>query len=326
MLSFIHLFPAQANGYPGLNLGNQCSGTTYPGPGYNGVNDPTKNQLFQCPNIQRDLNYCRRVAPGKKILLSLGGGTDAYQLTGASDGIKLATQLWYMFGPRQQAWVNKGGPRPFDYGTVGFSVDGFDLDIEHPSTDRAAGYKALVTELKRLFGTVSTKFYLTASPQCIVPDANMKEMIQTAAFDLLFIQFYNTLQCSARRWVIENPQYKVGGAFAWAGFTYDNWTTYLTSTPSKNARLFISLPGSGAAAANPAYAVSLKGASNLANAYYCRPNFGGVAIWDATRASNNTCKYRRDGGQNTFLVIPTLTSSSLPAAICFGSPPRGIGL
>ncbi|KAK6076406.1 Endochitinase A1 [Seiridium cupressi] len=284
ILSFIHLFPAQANGYPGLNLGNQCSDETYPGPGYGGKNDPSKNQLLKCPNIQRDLNYCRAKYPSKKILLSLGGGTNGYQLTGASDGTNLATQLWNLFGPRQQSLVNRGIPRPFDYNNIGFSVDGFDLDIEHPSTDKSAGYKALVTELKRLFGTANSQFYLTASPQCVVPDANMKDMLSTVAFDLVFIQFYNTWRCSARRWIVENPLYQPGGPVAWAGFTYGNWTNWLANTPSKNARLFLSLPGS-AAAANKGYEVTLRGENSITNAYYCRPNFGGISVWDATGMS-----------------------------------------
>ncbi|KAK9418821.1 hypothetical protein SUNI508_07593 [Seiridium unicorne] len=286
ILSFIHLFPAQANGYPGLNLGNQCSDETYPGPGYGGKNDPSKNQLLKCPNIQRDLNYCRAKYPSKKILLSLGGGTNGYQLTGASDGTNLATQLWNLFGPRQQSLVNRGIPRPFDYNNIGFSVDGFDLDIEHPSTDKSAGYKALVTELKRLFGTANSQFYLTASPQCVVPDANMKDMLSTVAFDLVFIQFYNTWRCSARRWIVENPLYQPGGPVAWAGFTYGNWTNWLANTPSKNARLFLSLPGS-ATAADKGYQVTLRGENSIANAYYCRPNFGGISVWDATYASAN---------------------------------------
>ncbi|KAK9790302.1 hypothetical protein SCARD494_08608 [Seiridium cardinale] len=308
ILSFIHLFPAQANGYPGLNLGNQCSGETYPGPGYGGKNDPSKNQLLKCPNIQHDLNYCRAKYPSKKILLSLGGGTNGYQLTGASDGTNLATQLWNLFGPRQQRLVNRGIPRPFDYNNIGFSVDGFDLDIEHPSTNKSAGYKALVTELKRLFRTANSQFYLTASPQCVVPDANMKDMLSTVAFDLVFIQFYNTWKCSARRWIVENPLYQPGGPVAWAGFTYGNWTNWLANTPSKHARLFLSLPGS-AAAANKGYEVTLRGENSIANAYYCRPNFGGISVWDATYASANM-HGTRNFYQNTKVILNVASANA----------------
>lgn len=111
MLSFVHLFPQQANGYPGIDFGNQCWAETYPGPGYGGQNRPANNRLLKCPNLQQDLYSCRQreAKTGKKVfLLSLGGGTAAYQLTGAVDGDTLAKQLWFMFGPRQSGWVGQG--------------------------------------------------------------------------------------------------------------------------------------------------------------------------------------------------------------------------
>lgn len=309
ILSFVHLFPQQANGYPGINFGNQCYDEAYPGPGYNGINDPSKNQLLKCPNLQIDLNYCRRKRPSLKFLLSLGGGTNEYQLTGVVDGIKLATQLWYVFGPRRQNLVNRGLPRPFDYKNIGFSVDGFDFDIEHPSLDNSAGYNALATELKRLYSTErSSQYYLTASPQCLVPDPNLKGVLSTTAFDMLFIQFYNTYMCSARRWAINNPLYQVGGPFTPAGFTYDDWTTYLAYTPSKNARLFIGLPGS-AEAASPDSAITVKQAKSLVNAYYCRPNFGGVSIWEATSAAANIYG-PRNFYQNIKIILRVATASA----------------
>lgn len=111
----MHLFPAQANGYPGIDFGNQCwAAEPYPGPGYRGQNKPANNRLRKCPNLQRDLHACRQQNTGiarKTILLSVGGGSTAYQLTGAADGDALAKQLWYMFGPRQNSWVKQGLPR-----------------------------------------------------------------------------------------------------------------------------------------------------------------------------------------------------------------------
>ncbi len=310
VLSFVHLFPQQANGYPGIDFGNQCWAETYPGPGYGGRDRPADNRLLRCPNLQRDLNACRQTrdggAGGKKILLSLGGGTGAYQLTGAADGEALAGQLWSMFGPRQAGWVARGLPRPFDYNGVGFSVDGFDLDIEHPATDGSAGYRALAAKLRSLYATAppATKFYLTASPQCVVPDASMKDILLTApttkaavAFDMIFVQFYNTAACSARRWADANPAYVPGSGpsgIAAAGFTYDAWKAFLAGTPSRNARIYIGLPGS-AAAARPGFDLTVKQAANIASAHYCRANFGGVAIWDATYAGANVA-----GGKNFY--------------------------
>ncbi|KAK8065718.1 endoglucanase type K [Apiospora hydei] len=238
ILSFVHLFPQQANGYPGIDFGNQCYAETFPGPG------------------------------------------------------SFATQLWCMFGPRQNAWVQRGFPRPFDYNDIGFSVDGFDLDVEHPSTDASAGYKALVTKLRSLYAT------------CIVPDANMKDMLTATTFDMIFIQFYNTPQCAARRWANANPGYQPGNTFDTAGFTYDSWSTWLAGTYSRNARLYIGLPGS-AAAANPGNDLSVAQAATIANAYYCRSNFGGTAIWEATYASANVA-----GGKNFYQNLKVVLNAA----------------
>ncbi|KAI1334647.1 carbohydrate-binding module family 18 protein [Xylariaceae sp. FL0016] len=302
VLSFVHLFPAQANGYPGINFGNQCSGDKFTGPGYGGKNVPANNQLLKCPSLQKDLYTCRQTST-KKILLSLGGGTAAYELTGATDGDALATMLWYMFGPRDADWVARGLPRPLDYTTpgsgatmVGFSVDGFDLDIEHAAaTAGSEGYRTLVTKLRSLYARAPGTFYLSGSPQCVVPDANMGELLKATTFDMVFVQFYNTPQCSARRWAEANPGYAPGDkAFDVAGFTFDAWTAFLSSTYSRNARLYIGMPGS-ARAANAGFDVSVAQAGRLASAFYCRSNFGGVAVWEATYASENVV-----GGKNFY--------------------------
>ncbi|KAI1384214.1 carbohydrate-binding module family 18 protein [Hypoxylon trugodes] len=286
VLSFVYLFPQQGNGFPGLNFGNQCGGTVYAGPGYNGVNNASNNHLYVCPNIQHDLNTCRATS-NKKFILSLGGETSQYQLNGATDGTNFANTLWGLFGPRTTAWVNANKPRPFDYNGVGFTVDGFDLDVEHPPTDNWAGYNALVSQLRTNFGSgAGSQYFLTASPQCVVPDANLNGVLQRGTFDMLFIQYYNTPQCSAATWVNSNTGYKPGATFNTAGFTFDTWTTWLASTPSKNAKLFIGLPGSSGAAAASSVVTPAQ-AQNLIDAYYCRGNFGGVSVWEATYAAAN---------------------------------------
>lgn len=287
VLSFVNLFPAQANGFPGLNFGNQCGSTVYPGPGYNGVNNATQNALYSCGPIQKDLYTCRQTT-NKKILLSLGGATPQYQLSGATDGTNLANLLWGLFGPKTTTWVNAGKPRPFDYNGVGFSVDGFDLDIEHPPTDSWAGYIALVKQLRTNYGTLAgTSYFVTASPQCVVPDANLQGVLQQGTFDMLFVQYYNTPQCSAASWASANANYKPGGTVTTGGFTYDTWTSWLSSTPSKNAKLFIGLLGSSAAGSATSV-LTVPQAQNIVDAYYCRTNFAGVSVWEATYAAANT--------------------------------------
>lgn len=138
-LGFINLFPAQANGWPGSNYASSCWAEYYDAPGYHGVDNNTNNLLLShCPGMAQDIQYCQ--SQGKKILLSLGGATPEYNLTGAVDGVAFADFLWGAYGPLTDAWAGK--PRPFDPlpGTEGEGiptiVDGFDFDIEHPDSGK----------------------------------------------------------------------------------------------------------------------------------------------------------------------------------------------
>ncbi|KAL8393284.1 hypothetical protein RB595_003171 [Gaeumannomyces hyphopodioides] len=279
VLSFIHLFPAQANGLPGSNFGNQCRGAVYRGPG----RDRRKDALqADCPRLRSQLAACQG-RHGKKLLLSLGGGTAGYQLTGAAAGRALADQLWALFGPPGDPASRL--PRPFGAA----DLDGFDLDIEHPPTDGGAGYRALAARLRAHFASPRGRRkprYLTASPQCLVPDSNLSAVIRAVRFDALFIQFYNTQTCSAARWARSNPSFTPGSSRApsAAGFTFDDWARHLRGTPSRGARLLVGLPG-GARAAAPGQYVPPDAARRLVEAYYCRPQFAGVAVWDATYAA-----------------------------------------
>lgn len=137
LLAFVHRFPAQGNGWPGTNFGNHCEGSgvpgvldVYQGPG----NDSTQDQLLSyCPRIAEAVPICQNVY-GKKIILSLGGGVDGYELAGAADGEYFADFIWGAFGPQTRNWLDDGLPRPFDGpNNYPVEVDGFDFDIELPS-------------------------------------------------------------------------------------------------------------------------------------------------------------------------------------------------
>ncbi|KAJ0122781.1 chitin recognition protein [Diaporthe amygdali] len=290
-LSFVNLFPAQANGFPGTNFGNQCSGAVYAGPGYNGVVDPTKDALqSDCPLIASDIAACQRTY-GKKILLALGGDSGEYQLDGATDGVKFANELWGLFGPRNKIWVKAGLPRPFDVAgdATGSAVDGFTMDIENVPDDGSAGYIAFANQLRTLYpASPQTGLLLTAAPQCTVPDASLGQVIASVAFDALFIQFYNTAACSARAWVNANPNFVSGThTFPSGGFTYDTWSTAIAGGASAAAKLYIGLPGSTDAVDDPTFYLNQNETANIVDAYFCNRNFGGVAIYDATYADEN---------------------------------------
>lgn len=281
-IGFIHIFPQQGNGFPGSNFANQCWGGTYvyPGPGPN----PSLDQLqSSCPQLTADIPVCQNVY-GKKIILSLGGGTNTYQLSGAANGEAFADFLWGAFGPRTSEWIVKGLPRPFDGADKSVEVDGFDFDIEIPSPDNQAGYIAMATRLRQHFQTASKKFILTGAPQCIVIDANMGALISAVPFDIIFVQYYNTPQCSARNWVNANSNFAMDGVERTNGFTYNTWSNFLSGTASANAKLYIGVPGAPDAGG---FYLSPDEISWLIKAHFCKGNFGGVMIWEATSAENN---------------------------------------
>lgn len=141
-LAFINRFLAQGNGYPGSNFGDQCGSAVYDAPGYDGVDDPSNdNLLSSCPYLPADITYCQ--SQGKKVLLSLGGavpsdGISTYALNNEQEGTDLANFIWGAYGPYAETW---DGPRPFDYtdsdGVLHHVVvDGYDLDVEASSSGK----------------------------------------------------------------------------------------------------------------------------------------------------------------------------------------------
>lgn len=85
---------------------------------------------------------------GKKIILSLGGASSTYQLTGAAEGTAFADFLWGAFGPQTASWISSGLPRPFDGpNNLAVEVDGFDFDIEYAPTGMFGPCAWLVHEL-----------------------------------------------------------------------------------------------------------------------------------------------------------------------------------
>lgn len=307
ILSFIHRFPAQGNGWPGMNFGNFCRGSGLPGvlDVYHGPgNDSSKDQLLSnCPSISAAIPVCQGVY-GKKILLSFGGGAPGYELIGVAEGEAFADFMWGAFGPQTRKWLDDGLPRPFD-GPNNFpvEVDGFDFDMEFPtsgirinspfvfswfanldSPDKQAGYIAMIKRLRSYYVGADKQYLITGAPQCIVPDANIGNMIAATQFDILFLQFYNTPWCSVRSWVNANPNYLTTGVEKFSHFSYNKWADFLPGTASANAKLYIGI--FGGPESNDDY-LNVTEMFSIMKAYYCRENFGGVMMWDATSAENN---------------------------------------
>lgn len=123
---------------------------------------------------------------------------------------------------------------------------------------------------------------------------------------MIFIQFYNTPFCSARQWVTDNPNYKPGNNVTESRFSYGEWVNEIASGASKDAKLYISLPGGPAAAGAGSYITPAE-ASSLISAFHCQEKFGGVAIWEATYAENNNAT---EGKPFYALIKEALTAQS----------------
>jgi chitinase len=107
-----------------------------------------------------------------------------------------ADQLWNMF------FGGSSSTRPFGSAIL----DGIDLDIENGgSTGKnkifychakyshlmtvSLGYVAFITQLQSHFSSATKKYYITAAPQCVYPDANLGAVINSIPFDAIYIQF-----------------------------------------------------------------------------------------------------------------------------------------
>ena len=245
----------------------------------NGVNTKL---LSNCPSIGPDIVTCQQTY-GKTILLSIGGGYPTnYYIKDDSSAVYFAEFLWAAFGPASLS--NGTIPRPFGNA----SVDGFDFDIESQISPapipnyQSNGYVPMVNYLKNtLFPQDNSKpYYLSATPQCILPDIHLSSVITNAYFDWVQVQFYNTFQCSARAGI--NHLNGVGQN----DISYGQWTSSSSKNPSP--KFLIGLPASTAAVSNATYYLPPAQVLRIVNEFYSsKARFGGIMIYEATYSKNN---------------------------------------
>ncbi|KAG2171822.1 hypothetical protein INT43_008202 [Umbelopsis isabellina] len=213
--------------------------------------------LYHCPSIGNDIKTCQ--SKGKKILLSLGGADGSYGFSSNSAAQAYADQIWGLFGN------GNGSLRPFDTAVL----DGFDLDIEGGTN---TGYAAFITQMRTHYASDTSKqYYISGAPQCPFPDQWLGASLDSAWYDFVWVQFYNNY-CSVQ-----------GGSFNFN--TWDNWAK--TSSVNPNVKVFLGLPGStGAAGSGYVNANTLKSTIPSLRSQYS--SFGGVMMWDASEAYDNT--------------------------------------
>lgn len=285
-IAFVNQFANTGDGILGENFGSACWAGSYPGPGYDGVINRTADALPErCIDLQNDIPYCQ-ANYDTKILISIGGAVGenlaAYGLGNETQGIALAEMLWYGYGPYNvtasgvlgDGTQGLGFIRPLDRGynntnyTEHVDVDGFDFDIETNSADEQLGYVACINHLRKLIGIYQTAYpgskdyIISGAPQCPIPDAHMDVIIAQAQFDIIWVQFYNNdaYGCSARNYITSgtNSNFNLN-----SGAT--NWTSTLAqSLHSKDAKLYIGLPGGPAGSSHsPFYFSDYRGAESF---------------------------------------------------------------
>lgn len=117
ILAFLTHF-AGPGGYPIIDFGAACGGQTQQ------MLNAGAAGLLSCPLLASYITKCQ--GTGKKVLLSLGGGTSDVALPDDENAKKVAKQLWNLFGAGKS---ENPGLRPF--GNV--TLDGFDIGESYPS-------------------------------------------------------------------------------------------------------------------------------------------------------------------------------------------------
>ncbi|KAL0382404.1 UNVERIFIED_CONTAM: Hevamine-A [Sesamum calycinum] len=171
-----------------------------------------------CRRLITEIQACQNL--GIKVLLSLGGSAGNYSLCSTDDAYQVAAYLYDTF----LSGTSSTGP----LGAV--TLDGIDFDIEYPGTTK---YWDDLARALASYSTPAKKVYLSAAPQCPIPDRNLDTAIKTGLFDYVWVQFYNNPGCDYRS--------GVSGLIA----AWNQWSAYL---PEGN-QLFLGLPAAPGAAA-----------------------------------------------------------------------------
>ncbi|KAM4062136.1 glycosyl hydrolases family 18 domain-containing protein [Hirsutella rhossiliensis] len=227
---------------------------------------PDNPNLLKCPEVENDIKTCQNTY-GKTIVLSLGGAT--YTQGGwpsTSEAEKAAEMLWAMFGPIQSG---SNVDRPFGSAVV----NGFDFDME-AYTGNLPAFGARLRSLMDNAG--GKKFYLTAAPQCVFPDATLGSTLDSVAFDAVFTQFYNNW-CSGSNFKPGGPQ---------NAFNFDVWDSWAKRSKNPNVKVLLGIPASSGAAGSG----YISGESLRAVVAYSRnyTSFGGIMMWDMSQLYANS--------------------------------------
>ncbi|PFH49204.1 carbohydrate-binding module family 5 protein [Amanita thiersii Skay4041] len=271
-VAFLNVFFGPG-GLPSINLANTCNPTdnaTFPG-----------TNLPDCSSLASEIKACQ--AKGKLVTLSLGGATGSVGFQSDDQATTFAQTIWNLF------LGGSSSTRPFGSAVL----DGVDLDIEGGGSDH---YVTFVNKIRSLANGASKKYYITAAPQCVYPDAALSGVLNSANFDAIYGWFYNN-PCGLQVYPSTN----------WDFGIWDNWAR--TISPNRNAKVYIGAPASSTAAGG-GY-VDINTLKNIAvTMRHSFPSFGGVMLWDASQAYANN---RYDKAIKDALVAAGGTGFTFPS-------------
>jgi chitinase len=241
----------------------------------------TSGEGQDCDAVASSIATCQ--SAGIKVILSLGGASGSYSLQSQSEAETIGQYVWESYGNSGNTSVQ----RPF--GSV--FVNGFDFDIE--VNDGSQYYPYMISTLRSNFASdPSNSYYITGAPQCPIPEPNMGIIIGNATFDYLWVQFYNnnnyTHPCSL-------------GFNGNAPLNYDQWVSFISDTPSADAKIFFGVPAAPLAAngapSGETYYITPDQLATLVGEYKSNSAFGGVMMWSAGFSDSNVnsgCTYAQE--------------------------------
>ncbi|OSX67814.1 carbohydrate-binding module family 5 protein [Postia placenta MAD-698-R-SB12] len=249
-IAFVDTFFGTGN-YPVINLANTCNTTD--NEYFSGT------ELLNCSFLASDIEYCQ--SQGKIVTISLGGAGGGVGFSNDSEAQSFADTIWDIF------LGGSSSDRPFGSAVL----DGIDLDIEGGSD---TGYGAFITQLRTHFTGASKSYYISGAPQCEYPDQYLGSALNSAWFDMVFVQFYNN-PCGLQNF---------GEASGWDFGLWDYWARNTAINP--NVKIFIGAPASSTASGTGYQSIdNLSSIARVTRNSF--PSFGGVMLWDASQAYAN---------------------------------------
>lgn len=285
VLAFLYSF-GNGNNIPSGTIGQSCYIST-------------SGQGQNCDNVAASIAKCQ--ANGIEVILSLGGASGSYTLQSAAEATAIGQYLWNSYGNSGNTQVQ----RPFGANFV----NGFDFDIEY-NLGYSQYYPAMISALRSAFASdPANKYYITGAPQCPIPEPNMGVIIQNAQFDWLFVQWYNNNNYSADPCSL--------GFNGNAPLNYDQWVSFLSSTPSAGAKIFFGVPAAPLAAngapSGETYYIPPTQLATLVSEYKSDSHFGGIMMWSAGFSDTNVndgCTYAQEAKN---ILVSGQTCSNGPA-------------